>query len=118
MADAGLFIGFGTPVRGRERQAIQVFGEAMGYYGQLEQQGEIESVEAVFLEPHGGDLGGFILLRGDAERLGRVRVSEEFERLSTRAALIVEGFGVVGAWLGDAIGEQMAIYEQQLGELT
>ena len=28
----------------------------------------IESFEPVFLEPHGGDLTGFILVRGDAEK--------------------------------------------------
>ena len=54
MADAGLFIGYGLPVRGRERQAVKVFGEALEYYARLQQQGEIESFETVFLNPHGG----------------------------------------------------------------
>jgi hypothetical protein len=59
MAEAGLFVGFGLPVRGRERQAVKVFGEALEYYARLQQQGEIDSFETVFLEPHGGDLNGF-----------------------------------------------------------
>ena len=29
MADAGLFVGFGRPVRGREQLALQVFNEAL-----------------------------------------------------------------------------------------
>ena len=29
----------------------------------------IESFEPVFLEPHGGDLTGFILIQGDAAKL-------------------------------------------------
>jgi hypothetical protein len=33
MAEAGLFIGYGLPVRGRERQALKVFGEADGLNG-------------------------------------------------------------------------------------
>jgi hypothetical protein len=37
MADSGLFIGFGTPVRGRERQASKVFNEAFEYYSRLQQ---------------------------------------------------------------------------------
>jgi hypothetical protein len=67
MADWGLFVGFGTTVRGRERQAIKVFNEAIEYYTRLQQQGEIESFETVFLDPHGGDLIGFTLVRGDRD---------------------------------------------------
>ena len=45
----------------------------LGYYTKLQERGEIESFEAVLLEPHGGELGGFLLLRGEAEKLDRVR---------------------------------------------
>ena len=97
MADAGLFIGYGIPVRGRERQAVRVFGEALEYFARLQQQGEIESFETVFLNPHGGDLNGFTLLRGDPDKLSSIRTSDEFVmRLSVRADLITEGFGVSG----------------------
>ncbi len=118
MADAGLFIGWGNPVRGRERKAIEVFGEAVGLWTRLQGEGKIEGFDAVFLEPHGGDLGGFFLLRGDAEALAQVRTSEEFFRVITRADLVVEGMGVVGAWTGAAIQEQMALYEAQLADLA
>ena len=117
MADAGLFVGFGNPVRGREREAIQVFNETIEYYARLQQQGEIESFEPVFLAPHGGDLGGFILVRGDREKLGRVQASDEFQRLSMRADLIVEGFGIVGADLGERVAAQMAVYQEQVADL-
>src|SRR6266508_3729336 len=117
MADFGLFIGFGYPVRGRERQAVKVFNEAMEYYGRLQQQGEIESFESVFLEPHGGDIGGFTLVRGDRDKLASIRTSDEFARLSTRAQLIVEGFGVVGANLGERIGTLMGIFNEQAEKL-
>ena len=103
MAEAGLFVGFGLPVRGRERQAVTVFTEALEYYGRLQQQGEIESFETVFLDSHGGDLNGFTLLRGDPDKLASIRTSDEFMRLSLRADLITERFGVVGAVLGERI---------------
>jgi hypothetical protein len=45
----------------------------------------------VILEPDGGDLQGFILLRAGEEKLAQLRVDDEFVRLSTRASLIVEG---------------------------
>jgi hypothetical protein len=118
MANAALFIGWGNAARGRERQSLQVFGESMGYFAQLQEQGEIEGFEAFFLEPHGGDLNGFILLRGDQDALARVRISEAFVRLTMRAGLIVESFGVVGAVTGDAIAAQTALFQENVDELT
>ena len=118
MADSGLFIGFGRAVRGRERQALDVFKEATEYYARLQQQGDIDSFEPVFLEPHGGDLAGFFLVRGDQDKLARIRTSDEFRRLSIRATLVTEHFGVVGAGLGERIATQLPIYNQQLEELT
>ena len=118
MADSGLFVGFGIPVRGRERQAIQVFNEAFEYYSSLQQGGEIESFEPVLFEPHGGELNGFFLLRGDKDKLARVRGSQEFERVTARAELIVENLGVVSAFLGERLMSQMAVFAQQVEELT
>lgn len=118
MADSGLFIGFGAPVRGRERQAIKVFNEAFEYYARLQQEGEIESFEPVLLEPHGGELDGFFLLRGDQDKLARIRSSEEFERLIVRGQLIVENIGVVSAFLAERLISEMSVFSQQVEELT
>lgn len=117
MADAALFVGFGTTIPGRERRALAVFNEAVAYYTRLQQQGEIESFEPVLLEPHGGDLGGFLLLRGERDKLHRVRRSEEFERLSARAGLVVHSFGIVGAAIGEGLARQFALFEAQLADL-
>ena len=118
MADAGLFVGFGQPVRGREQQSLVVFNEAFQLYGSLQQQGEIDDFDAVILEPHGGDLGGFFLLRGDRAKLEGVRGRDDFQRLSIRAGLIVENLGVVGGTLGDGIASQMAVYQEQIADLA
>src|SRR6266576_4281805 len=118
MADSGLFIGFGAPIRGRERQAIKVFNETFEYYSRLQQEGEIESFEPVLLEAHGGELGGFFLLRGDQDKLARIRTSEEFERHTVRGQLIVENLGVVGAALGARLISQLSLFEGQVEELT
>jgi hypothetical protein len=115
MADAGLFVGFGEPVRGRESEAVELFNETLGYYARLQEDGTIENFEPVFLEPHGGDLGGFILIRGEAEKLASLRVSEEFTQFSIRANLIVNGFGVVGADLAERLQRQMEFYTEQIG---
>lgn len=118
MANSGLFIGFGAPVRGRERQAIKVFNEAFEYYSRLQQEGQIEGFESVLLEPHGGELGGFFLLRADADKLARIRGSEDFERLTARAQLIVENLGVIGTFLGERLMSQMSVFSKQVEELT
>ena len=41
MADAGLFIGWGQVVRGREERALDVFNETLELYGQLQSDGRI-----------------------------------------------------------------------------
>jgi hypothetical protein len=118
MADSGLFIGFGAPVRGREGKSLEVFNEAFEYYARLQQAGEIESFEPVLLEPHGGELGGFFLLRGDRDKLARVRGSEEFERLTARAQLMVENLGIVSAFLGERLMAEVTVFSQQVEQLT
>jgi hypothetical protein len=118
MADWALFVGFGFPVRGREQKSADVFNEAMSYWGELQGRGKLEGVEAFFLEPHGGDLGGFVLLRGEREQLDRVRATDEFQRLVTRAQLIVENFCVVCAATGGEIQEQMGVFLEASAELA
>ena len=118
MANYGLFVGFGAPVRGRERQSITVFNEAFEYYARLQQAGEIESFEPVLLEPHGGELGGFFLLRGDQDKLARLRGTEEFGRLTVRAQLIVENLGVINATLGEELLAQISMFTEQTEDLT
>jgi hypothetical protein len=118
MADAGLFIGFGNPVHGREGQAVDLFNETLAWYAQLQEEGEIESFEPVFLEPHGGDLNGFILIRGDAEKLSALRVSDEFIQLTIRAGLLVDSVGVVAADMGERLQSQIAFYTEQIAAIA
>jgi hypothetical protein len=118
MADAGLVIGWGPPVRGREAKGLEVFNESLAYYGSLQQDGVIEGFETAILEPHGGDLAGFVLIRGSEEKLAHLRVNDEFVRLTTRADLIVEGLGVIGAALGEGLEEAITTYQEAVSELT
>ena len=118
MAMNGLFLGWGAPVPGREAKAVQEFQSLVEYLGGAQQRGEIEGFTSVFLEPHGGDLGGFVLIRGEQERLSRLRGEAEFLRLMTRAGLVVTNLGVVGAWADQAVAEQMGIYQQAVSDLA
>jgi hypothetical protein len=114
MADAGLFIGWGQVVRGREERALEVFNETVEYYASLQQEGRIESFEVALLEPHGGDLAGFMLLRGSASELNALREDDEFNRRLVRADLVVDGLGAVPAAIGAGLERQMAQYREEL----
>lgn len=117
MADGAIFVGWGAAVRGREAKALQVFNEALAYYGRLQGEGVIESFEPVILSPHGGDLAGFVLLRGDPARLSAVRMTDEFQKISSRAAMIVDGLGVIDAAIGATLATGMANFAAAAAEL-
>jgi hypothetical protein len=59
-----------------------------------------------------------VLIRGSEEKLAQLRVDDEFVRLSTRADLIVEGLGVIGAALGDGLEQAIATYQEAISELA
>ena len=118
MADEALFVGWGEVVRGRETKAVEVFAETLQYYAQLQQDGKIESFEPWFLAPHGGDLAGFVLIRGERERLDEIQRSPEFERLQTRATLVVDGTGTINAFTGDALARLMGQFQEASGEIA
>jgi hypothetical protein len=118
MADAALFTGWGPPVRGREQIGLGVFNDALAFWGKQKESGGIEDFEVTFLTPHGGDLAGFILVKGSEEQIAAIRASDEFARLNVRAAQIVENFGVIDAVSGDAVGDQVALYQEAISELA
>ena len=118
MTTGALVIGWGPAVRGREHKALQVFNETIQFYRQLQQQGTIESFESVGLEPHGGDLLGFTLVRGDREKLNALRTSEEFLRLTNRVGLVVDNFSVITAFIGEELRHLYADYRTQASELS
>jgi hypothetical protein len=118
MADAGLFIGWGKVVRGREAQAVDSFNATVDFLGRRQGDGRIESFEICFLDPHGGDLDGFMLVRGSTEQVNALHGDEEFMRHVLRADLVVESLGIVHAYLNEAIAEQMAMYQQEIGALA
>ena len=78
MADHVIFLGWNRPTVSREQQAMQVFQKSLEYWGKLQTDGRIESFEPVILSSHGGDLNGFIILRGDAEKLAEIRRDETY----------------------------------------
>jgi len=108
VSDAALFIGWRATASGRERKSVELFGESLRFLTNLVVEGRLASVEPFFLEPHGGDLEGFFLVRGEMEELNRIRFGDEFQRLAVKAQVLVQNFGVVAAITGDQLNKHMA----------
>ena len=117
MAEFGLFIGWGSSQTGREAAGYKVFEEAVAYYDRLKAAGEIESWESVLLNPHGGDLTGFFLLRGDPEKLGRLSMSPEFQRLTMRAGVCLDSVGIVNALIDAGVTRSMGAWKEAIADL-
>jgi hypothetical protein len=109
MADRVLFIGWDAPVRGREERSLEVFNEAIGHYGRLQQEGRIESFDIVLLEAN-ADLGGYIELHGSAQQLASVREDEEFRRRTIDAQLVVDSLRIVDGVANEGVAAEMAAY--------
>ncbi len=89
----------------------------MAYYAALKAAGEIESWEVVQLTRHGGDLMGFVLLRGDPEKLGRLSRTPELVRLLTRAGTCLDHVGVVPAYVDAGVMQFMSAWGGMIGDL-
>jgi hypothetical protein len=111
MADRLLFISWGTPVRGREERALEVFNEAVGLYGRMQQQRRIESFSVVLLDPN-GDLEGYIELEGTAAQLAEVRDDDEFRRILVDAALVVESLRLIDGFCNDGVARELGLFQE------
>jgi hypothetical protein len=116
-ANAVLFIGWGQPVRGRERQALKVLRDAATLWDEHDKTDRLEHWDGVFLDPHGGDLHGFFLLHGVEQDLDAIRRSEAMVELMQRASLIVDGFGVVAGKTGEEFVNKGNLFERMAGAL-
>ena len=117
MANGALVVGWGSVIPGREQKSLQVFNEALQFYARLQQQGTIESFEPVALDYHGGDLQGFLLIRGDREKLNALRTNAEFLSLNNRAALVVNNLGIIHAFIGEELQRVFADFGTQAADL-
>jgi hypothetical protein len=118
MAEAGLYIGWGEPTRGREKAALNEFNDSMQYYGRLQQDGKIERFDVVVLMPGGSEAGGFIMVRGTAQQIDALRRDDEFLDRLNRVQLIVDGLRVSDAWVDDSLVQQMTRYDKAVTQFA
>lgn len=114
MVDSGLFFGWDAPARGREAMAIELFQTWLGYFTKQQKAGLVDSFEPVMMSRHGGDMNGFILVRGDQEKLNEMMAEDEYFDLINATSYHVDGFGVIPCYLGDGIGRVLTSYGKNI----
>jgi hypothetical protein len=116
MADSVLFISWGQPIHGREERGLEVFNEAIGLYGSMQQDGRIEAFDVALLAPN-GDLDGYIQLHGSADQLAAVRQADDYRRVLIDASLVVQGMRVIEGSTGEGIARDMALYQESIAKV-
>lgn len=109
-----VMFGWNRSLPGREAMSGQHFQEFLEYLGAQQKSGVIESFDVVFLEPHGGNLNGLMLIRGEPAKLTQLTGSSEWARHQIRAILHLDGATSVRGFTGAAVGERM---EQWMKEI-
>lgn len=116
MADRVLVISWGAVVRGREERGLEVFNEALGLCGRLQQDGKIESFDVVLLNPN-GDTVGYVEIFGSAEQINALDDNEEFRRNTLDASLIVENLRHTRGYVNEGVARQMTMYQEAIGKV-
>ncbi len=114
MASNAIFFAWNRSIPGRERISSQHFGEFSEYLQGLKNQGTIESFDAVFLTPHGGDMNGFFLIRGQTGKLDGLISSEQWESHMTRAMHHLDSSGAVRALTGNEVMNRMRLWTESI----
>jgi len=109
-----IFVGWNRAVAGRERQTIEHFQEFLSYLGKQQQSGNITSYTPCFLNAHGGDLNGFVLVTGDSDKLHRLTGEDSWNDHVARASAQMNGFGVIPAVTGNLIEDRMKRFAKYL----
>lgn len=113
MADRVLFIGWGTAVRGMEARGLEVFNEALGILGRMQQDGRIEGFDVVLCEPN-GDLSGYVQVKGTADQIAALRRDEEFRRSTMDAQMIVDHLRHIEGATNEGVARDLAIYQESM----
>jgi hypothetical protein len=117
MADSGIFMGWTRPATGASNKAMGLYKHIDGYFTRLHAEGRIANFDTVLLGAHGGDLGGFVLIRGDREKLDAIRSSAEFREVTVRGSMFLVGFRVLRAHMGSEATGLLQAYQRVAREM-
>lgn len=104
---AVLFIGANRPIPGRDKEAMQLWVEAKGWFDNQQAAGYFARWEGFFLTPHGGDMNSAFLFFGERAKLDEWRRTDAFEAWVFKAMSCLDGFGVIPGVNYAAVQETM-----------
>jgi hypothetical protein len=110
--DSVLFIGWNRAIHGREREALEAFSSSMAFWSKQVASGKVSAFEPIMLDHHGGDMNGFMLVRGQHANLAALADSDEFRELIYRADMCVSGIGVVLGKMGEGVMREMTRWQK------
>jgi hypothetical protein len=116
MADRMLNISWGMTVRGREERGLEVFNEALGLLGRMQQDGRIERFDVALLSPN-GEMNGYIAVHGSAAQIAALRDDAEFRANTADAALIVDQLRHTEGFVNEGVARQMEVYREAIGKV-
>ena len=91
MANGAIIITWGTPVRGREMQSLDVFGRSLAYWDEKAKEGRIHGHREYFaISGNATQRAGTMVIEGDLDELGRLMVDPDNTRLLGEASMIVD----------------------------
>jgi hypothetical protein len=105
-----MLFGWNRSIPGREKVSAHHFEEFVKYLSGLQRNGAIQTFDAVLLDAHGGDLNGFFLIKGASAKLDALVSTTEWITHVTRAALHLDGSGLIRGVTGDEIAGRMALW--------
>lgn len=114
MANSGLIVGWSRARSGHEGHTVAKFSEYIGFLTVQVMEKKIESFEPVLSRPHGGDLNGFILIRGERDKLDALKGTDQWKDWEVWGAYHLESFGIVECFLGAEVAATM----QRFGKLA
>jgi hypothetical protein len=118
MAEAGIWVAWGIPARGRERQALDLLKQTTTeYLEHMVAEGRIERFDTAILKPQSMELGGFILIQGTKEQIDALRDDHDFGRWATQIQLVADKVGIVDAWVNQGLPDAIGLYEEALKRL-
>ena len=91
---------------------MELFQEVIALCAGLQQEGRIESFEPVLLNPHGGSVNGFIVLRGERAKLQQVTTLDKWAGITLRASFCLESFCVTEGSIGADLQQRMAAWSK------
>lgn len=114
MSSNVVLFGWNRSIPGREHVSGAHFDEFVAYLAGLQKAGTIQGFDVVFLDPHGGDLNGFFLIRAESTKLDSLLSSTDWVTHMTRGALHLENSGAIRGATGEEVMKRMAVWKNAI----